>query len=103
MMEFSLGSAVMKAPDSSKPVSVRYIFQMFTKQNAEGMIKVEAPEGWEVLKNGELNFKILGNQSADSRMMELKIPAGTTGTFPIRFTGTAKDQTVSQVCYLTLR
>ncbi len=103
MMEFSLGSAVMKAPDSSKPVSVRYIFQMYTRQNADGMIKVEAPEGWEVLKNGELNFKILGNQSADSRVMELKIPAGTTGTFPIRFTGTAKDQTVSQVCYLTLR
>lgn len=103
IMEFYIVDPVVKMNDKNKDVELTYIYQMYTKQNSAGQIKVEAPDGWEVLKNGNVNFNALGNQSADSRVLRLRVPAGVKGTFPIKFSGSVKDQTVGQICYVTIQ
>jgi hypothetical protein len=77
--------------------------QMYTKYAADGIVRISAPEGWQVAVGDGSKFSVLGNQSADGRHLELIVPADAHGTFPIRFTGETKNASASQICWLTIR
>lgn len=91
-----------RLPDDNV-LRVRYLLQLFTRQAADGSVRISAPAGWQVLKGDGQKFRLLGNQSAEERSFEIKAPNDAHGTFPVKFTGQTKDRTVEQVCYITIR
>ncbi|MFI5385687.1 MAG: hypothetical protein ACHQ50_06150 [Fimbriimonadales bacterium] len=91
-----------RLPDDNV-IRIRYVLQLYTRQALDGLVRIAAPAGWQVLSGDGQKFRLLGNQSAEERRFELKAPADAHGTFPIKFTGQTKDRSVSQVCYVTIR
>lgn len=91
-----------RLPDTNR-IRLKYMLQMYTKQPADGIVRIEPPQGWQVVVGNGSKFSLLGNQSADVRNIELVVPADAHGTFPLRFTGETKTASATQVCWLTIR
>lgn len=103
LMSFKLQQNVFdRLPDNNR-LRIRYVMQMYTKQAADGIVRISAPEGWQVAVGDGSKFSVLGNQSADGRHLELIVPADAHGTFPIKFTGETKTASATQICWLTIR
>ncbi|HVT12634.1 MAG TPA: hypothetical protein VHE55_10225 [Fimbriimonadaceae bacterium] len=102
-MDFTLSRTEFDRLPDDNVLRIPYVLQLYTRQGVDGIVRISAPAGWEVTRGDGDKFRLLGNQSADGRRFELKVPADAHGTFPIKFTGQTKDRTVNQVCYVTIR
>lgn len=102
-MDFTLGRTNFDRLPDDNVLRIPYVLQLYTHQGADGIVRIEAPAGWQVTKGDGDKFRLLGNQSADGRRFEVKAPADAHGTFPIKFTGQTKGRTVTQTCYVTIR
>jgi hypothetical protein len=103
LLDFTLQKTNFDLLPENNTLRIPYVLQLFTKKAVKGLIRISPPQGWEVVKGDAANFDLLGNQNADGRQMELKVPADAHGTFPIQFTAETKDKTIKQVCYVTIR
>lgn len=91
-----------RLPENNR-IRIPYMVQLYTRQPAEGTVRIAPPAGWEVVKGDVMKFDVLGNQSAAGGQVELKAPADAHGTFPIEVTAETKTHTVTQTCYVTIR
>jgi len=102
-MDFTLRRTnVDRLPDDNI-LRISYVLQMYSRDGASGLVRIAPPSGWTVLKGDATKFAVLGEQSADARQMEFKVPSDAHGTFPIKITADTKTKSISQVCYVTIR
>lgn len=96
-------------PEASTRVSLRkgvlrvaYVFELDSMRSSKGTIRIEPPAGWKVTRGDGDGFASVGGQTRHLRVVEFKVPEGTHGTFPIRFTGETADRKTTQTCYFTI-
>lgn len=82
---------------------IPYIVELDSMKSSKGIIRVEPPEGWQVTRGDGDGFASMGGQTRHRRVVEFKVPEGTHGTFPIRFTGETAEHKKTQTCYFTIR
>jgi len=102
LLEFVLLKTSFDRLPDDNTLHIHYVLQMLTGLPSEGVIHIEPPAGWQVVKGDGDKFKLLGGQSAEAREFLLKAPSDAHGTFLIKFTGQTKDRSASSNCYITL-
>jgi hypothetical protein len=102
-LDFSLRRTNWDRLPDNNILRISYQLQLYTLRGADGLVHIDPPKGWEVLKGDGSKFALLGNQSGEVRQMELKVPADAHGTFEVKLTAEMKSRSISQVCYVTIR
>lgn len=69
----------------------------------EGTYTVEAPSEWTVSKGKDEKFLIYHSRGVARMPIELVIPSGTRGVFPITFKAQVGDRTMSKTIYMPIR
>ncbi len=103
LMDFSLIKTEFDRLPEDNVIRIYYVLEVYTHLPSEGLVRVEPPAGWQIVKGDGQKFKLLGFQTAEAHQVALHLPADAHGTFPIKFSGQTKDRTVTQTCYLTIR
>jgi hypothetical protein len=102
LLEFDMPRIDQKSKDQLQTIKVPIYIKSNTPRRLDGHYTATLPAGWEFRSPGERQFIIYNSRASARRVMEIRVPAGTKGTFPIKVQAMVGERTFDQTLWLTL-
>lgn len=101
-VEFDIADNRISLKSGTTSLKIPFYVKSNTQNRLDGSCSVETPSGWEILKGDDKGFIIYNSRAGIRRVLTVTVPAGVSGTFPIRFTATIGPNTFTETRWLTI-
>lgn len=93
---------VVQSREAEQRIRLPFYVRTFSPEVVRGMYAVLTPSGWRAEEGGDRNFSLRGMGAAARRVLQLVVPPGAKGTFPLVFRADLGERTIEQTLWLTI-
>jgi hypothetical protein len=102
LIDFVLRTNRLKTSDQTRTVRLAYGVRSNSANRVLGGVTVGLPQGWRVLSADDRGYIINRKGFIADRHVDVEIPAGATGTYPVVLRSVLGDTTFEQTHYLII-
>lgn len=84
LVDFEIVKPVIPFSDAVRRIDFTFYIQSNSLNRLDGVCVINAPSDWKVISGDEKSFLIYRPRTKIRRKMELEIPAGASGVFPVK-------------------
>jgi hypothetical protein len=92
----------LKVKEAEQRVRCSIYARSNTNKRVDGILRVQAPESWKVESGDDKNFTIYNPYGSVRRVIDLAIPAGAKGTFPLKLQADLGGKSYTHTAWVTI-
>ncbi|HEY0867542.1 MAG TPA: hypothetical protein VGE01_09190 [Fimbriimonas sp.] len=103
LVDFTLRTKSIKANEANQVARVTYRIRSNSVSRVVGGVAVDLPEGWRNLSGQDKGYLLYQKGQPIDRSIDVEIPGGTQGVFPIKLKSVLGDQVTDQTLWITVQ
>jgi hypothetical protein len=102
LVDFSIVEDRFKLRTGVQELKIPFYIESNSTLRLDGSYSVELPARWSTVLGQERNFLIYNSRASVRRVLTIKMPADSAGTFPLHFKAVIGDRVVEQTRWVTV-